>query len=89
MAVYTITLSDTEGGIDFSMQGPPLHDSEASKIAYALIQATWSLGPAPAKQTGVGNAVSCACDEGLARRARGEEPQQEIHSTKAKSRTVH
>ncbi|CEF89945.1 hypothetical protein [Pseudomonas phage vB_Pae_BR327a] len=38
MAVYTITLSDTEGGIDFSMQGPPLHDSEASKIAYALMQ---------------------------------------------------
>lgn len=29
MAVYTITLSDTEGGINFSMQGPPLHDSEA------------------------------------------------------------
>lgn len=70
-------------------QGPPLHDSEASKIAYALMQSTMSLGQALAKQNGVGNAVSCACDECLARRARGEEPQQEIHSTKAKSRTVH
>lgn len=29
MAHYTITISDTEDGIDFSMQGPPLHDSEA------------------------------------------------------------
>ncbi|MDF5881719.1 hypothetical protein P4M26_10120 [Pseudomonas aeruginosa] len=48
-----------------------------------------SLGQELAKQSGAGNGVSCACDECLARRARGEEPQQEIHSTKAKSRTVH
>lgn len=89
MAVYTITLSGTEDGIDFSMQGPPLHDSDASKIAYALMQSTMSLGRELAKQNGVGNAVSCACDECLARRARGEEPQQEIHYTTAKNRTVH
>ncbi|MFU3705180.1 hypothetical protein ACM7I6_16440 [Pseudomonas aeruginosa] len=89
MAVYTITLSDTERGIDFSMQCPPLHDSEASKVAYALMQATMSLGQELAKQNGAGNGVSCACDECLARRARGEEPQQEIHYTKAKNRTVH
>ncbi|HCI3001713.1 TPA: hypothetical protein NO928_003292 [Pseudomonas aeruginosa] len=89
MAVYTITLSDTEGGIDFSMQGPPLHDSEASKLAYALMQSTMSLGEELAKLSGVGRGVSCACDECLARRARGEEPQREIHYTKAKNSTVH
>ncbi len=89
MAVYTITLSDTEGGVDFSMQGLPLHDSEASKIAYALMQATMSLGQELAKQNGTSNGVSCACDECLARRARGEGPQREIHPTKAKNRTVH
>ncbi|RQF48536.1 hypothetical protein IPC264_26215 [Pseudomonas aeruginosa] len=89
MAVYTITLSDIEGGIGFSMQGPPLHDSEASKLAYALMQSTMSLGQELAKQSGVGRGVSCACAECLARRARGEEPQQGIHPAKAKNHTVH
>ncbi|HCF9758540.1 hypothetical protein ACM73H_26820 [Pseudomonas aeruginosa] len=89
MAVYTITISDTEGGVLFGMKGPQLHDSEASKLAYALMDASKSIGRELAKLNGAGNGVSCACDECLARRARGEEPQQEIHSTKAKSRTVH
>ncbi|MEI1022613.1 hypothetical protein, partial [Pseudomonas aeruginosa] len=89
MAVYTITISDTEGGVLFGMKGPQLHDSEASKLAYALMEASKSIGRELAKLNGAGNGVSCACDECLARRARGEEPQQEIHSTKAKSRTVH
>lgn len=33
MAHYTITISDTEGGVLFGMKGPQLHDSEASKLA--------------------------------------------------------
>ncbi|HDQ4462729.1 TPA: hypothetical protein P9G65_003766 [Pseudomonas aeruginosa] len=89
MAHYTITISDTEGGVLFGMKGPQLHDSEASKLAYALMEASKSIGRELAKLNGAGNGVSCACDERLARRARGEEPQQEIHYTKDKNRTVH
>ncbi|UUB23330.1 hypothetical protein, partial [Pseudomonas phage ZCPA1] len=85
MAVYTITISDTEGGVLFGMKGPQLHDSEASKLAYALMEASKSIGRELAKLNGAGNGVSCACDECLARRARGEEPQQEIHYTKDKN----
>ncbi|HCE9409690.1 TPA: hypothetical protein NH087_006499, partial [Pseudomonas aeruginosa] len=79
----------TEGGVLFGMKGPQLHDSEASKLAYALMEASKSIGRELAKLNGAGNGVSCACDECLARRARGEEPEQEIHYIKDKNRTVH
>ncbi|WP_273627422.1 hypothetical protein, partial [Pseudomonas aeruginosa] len=71
MAHYTITISDTEGGVLFGMKGPQLHDSEASKLAYALMEASKSIGRELAKLNGAGNGVSFACDECLARRARG------------------
>ncbi|MGI0446370.1 hypothetical protein [Pseudomonas aeruginosa] len=48
-----------------------------------------SIGQELAKQNELGNGVSCACDECLARRARGEGPQRKYTPTKAKNRTVH
>ncbi|MCP8465216.1 hypothetical protein NK553_14790 [Pseudomonas sp. ZM23] len=89
MAEYTITISDAEGGVIFGMMGPKLHDSKASKLAFALMEASKALASKLAEMDGEKTAVSCACDECLARRARGEEPQAEVHLSKIKDRTLH
>ena len=74
MAVYTITLSDTEGGVVSSAcKARSCTTPKHRELAYALMEALvhW---PGTRQAERAGNAVSCACDECLARRARGEEP---------------
>ncbi|MCY1408134.1 hypothetical protein D3C76_654850 [compost metagenome] len=73
MAEYTITISDTEGGVMFNMKGTGSRDSGASKLALAVMAATETL----AKRLAEG----CQCDK--CRAARNELP------ASAKGHTVH
>lgn len=85
MAEYTITISDQENGLSFSMIGPaPSNESDASKVALAMIHVAKDIAAKLGEKRGETVRGRCGCPDCQARRDAGQPLSGEVHATRCK-----